>query len=107
MSNLITINAKYGKGKIFINASEELGSSIAIFGEDGKGGLLIGAYDERNVIHLSDKDKGGVFLGTSLPNNEIIISDRYGNDRVHLVSGENADGVIVLDKSGQVRGSIP
>ena len=82
VSNLITINAKYGKGTIFINASEELGSGIAIFGEDGKGGLLIGAYDEGNVIQINDKYKGGVFLGTDEESNSNIgILDVAGNPK--------------------------
>ena len=53
VSNMITINAKYGKGAILINASEQLGSGIAIFDRHGKGGLLVGAYDEGNVIQIT------------------------------------------------------
>ena len=59
-----------------------MGSGIAIFGEEGKGGLLIGAYDAGNVIQINDKYKGGVFLGTDEESNSSIgILDVAGNPK--------------------------
>ena len=70
-------------------------------------GVLLLAGEQGSHLLVTDSGDTAITLDSSTEGNHVTVYDRYQNPRVHLASDKNVDGVVVLDKAGNVRGSIP
>ena len=85
---------------------ERLYDTIGVNTPD-KTGVLLLAGEQGSHLLVTDSGDTAITLDSSTEGNHVTVYDRYQNPRVHLASDKNVDGVVVLDKAGNVRGSIP
>ena len=129
----LTVVDEAGKDAIFL-AAGELGNSIVIYDKDkkkGKPAIMLNAFERENNLFVArqsgkgavklmgTEDRSAMFitgggsgkatvsLQTTETQNQVSISDHYGNIRILLASGKWVDGVAVYDKAGNVEGRIP
>ena len=106
LGNVIWVIDVYGEPAIGLSTDEKGGSTIGVNTPD-KTGVLLLAGEQGSHLLVTDSGDTAITLDSSTEGNHVTVYDRYQNPRVHLASDKNVDGVVVLDKAGNVRGSIP